>query len=261
MSVVLYEVIKGVAIITLNRPEAYNAMSVELRKGLVEKISMALQDDCVRSVLLTNVGKAFCAGGDIKGFAKKENDFTAQRNDFLEMNKLVQDLYDTPKPVIVAVRGYAVGAGLSLALCGDLILCSSNAQFSAPFLRLGVGADMGLSFLAARRIGTERTKRLLLTGEMIDAVKAESWGLVDWVVEEESFDDRAFEIAKQVADAPSLAVSMTKTIMNQTHGSTLASILNLEVANQTLCFLSTDHAEGVQAFLEKRPPRFNSEIK
>jgi 2-(1,2-epoxy-1,2-dihydrophenyl)acetyl-CoA isomerase len=147
-----------------------------------------------------------------------------------------------------------------LALCGDLILCTKSAKFSAPFLRLGLVADMGLSYLASRRIGTEKTKRLLLTGEMINAETAEQWGLVDWVVEEENLlESRAFEVAKNLADSSSLAIGIMKSMINHVHQSYFTAILNQELANQNLLFLSRDYHVGVQAFLEKRKPLFHKE--
>ena len=260
MSVVKYKAESGIGFIKLNRPEAYNAMSDELREGLIEKVSAALHDQTVSVVMIMGEGKSFSSGGDVKKFAERELDLNEQRDHLLSMNELVQDLYYSPKPVITAINGYAVGAGLSLALCGDLILCSKDAKFSAPFLRLGLAADMGLSFLASRRIGTERTKRILLTGEMIDADTAEQWGLVDWVVEETNdLESRALEVAKNLAESSSLAVGVTKSMMNHVHQSSFTAILNQELANQNLLFLSPEYREGVQAFIEKRKPLFHRE--
>lgn len=248
---VLYSFEDGVGIITLNRPKALNALNDQLKVEFNDVVRKALSDDKIRVIILTGEGKAFCAGGDVKDQANRENDSIARRNILMDLNNLVRDLYKSPKPVITAINGYAIGAGLGIALVGDLIVASSNAKLSAPFLKLGLVADAGVSFLAARRIGSEKTKRMLLTGEMIDAETSEKWGLVDWVVEPEQLLPRALELGKQIVSSTETTVDMTKTLLNNINQLSIDSALSQELSDQVVCMLSAEHKERVQAFVEQ----------
>ncbi len=252
MDNILYRCNDGVAIVSLNRPEALNALSDDLKEELIQVVNRALNNDEVRAIVLTGEGKAFCAGGDVKSQASRENDPVERRKIIQNMNELIKNLYKSPKPVISAVNGYAVGAGLGIALAADLIVASSNAKFSAPFIKLGLVADMGVSYLASKRIGVQRTKQLLLTGETIDAQAAEKWGLVDWVVQPEDLMPYTLKLAKQLVNAPQTALDITKSMLNNIQHLSIDAALDQELNSQTLCMLTDEHKERVKAFVESR---------
>lgn len=249
MKNVLYSCNDGIAVVTLNRPEALNALNDDLKIEFNDTIGLALSDENVRAIILTGKGRAFCAGGDVKGQADRENDAVSRRTILKDLNGTIRNIYKSPIPVISAVNGYAVGAGLGIALAGDLVVASSNAKFSAPFIKLGLVADAGVSFLASRRIGSEKTKRLLLTGETIDAQVAERWGMVDWVVEPEELLAFSLKLAKQLVDSPETAIDITKSMLNNIHGLSIDAALDQELSSQVVCILSDDHKERVTAFV------------
>lgn len=250
MSVIKYEIENKVAVIQMNRPEALNALSYDLQKELNDAIQTALNDEEVSVIVLGGEGKSFCAGGDVKNQANRVNDAEQNYKRLSNSYKLIEELYYSPKPIITAVQGYAVGAGLGIALRGDLIVASTDAKFMVPFLRIGLVADAGFSYLAARRIGTERTKRLLLTGERIDAETAERWGMVDWVVEPSELRSKALELAHQLAESPLTAMGMNKLMMNNIAELGFKAALGQEISNQTLCFSTTEHKERVTALVQ-----------
>lgn len=255
MKTVLYSSNDGVATVTLNRPEALNALNDDMKIEFNDAVRQALSDEAVRVIVLTGEGRAFCAGGDVKGQANRENDAIVRRKILKDLNGLLRDMYKSPKPVISAINGHAVGAGLGIALIGDLIVASSNAKLSAPFIKLGLVADAGVSFLATRRIGSEKTKRLLLTGETIDAQVAERWGLVDWVVEPEELLEYSLKLAKQIVASPEAAVDITKSMLNNIHLLSIDAALDQELSSQVVCMLSEDHKERVTAFVEGNKKR------
>ncbi|MFC4023503.1 enoyl-CoA hydratase/isomerase family protein [Oceanobacillus longus] len=250
MNYIDYQLVDRVAVITLNRPQALNALSDDLKKELFSTINQSLKDETVRVIVLTGEGKGFCAGGDIKAQATRDNNAIERRSIFKEMNNMIRAVYQSPKPIICAVNGFAIGAGLGLALMGDLIVSSSKAKFSAPFIKLGLVSDAGVSYMMSRRIGLGKTKRLLLTGESINGELAEKWGLVDWLVEPEELMTTTLKIARDLANSSEIAVDIIKSISNNIQDVSFDVALDQEMSNQIMCLHSSEHKERVKAFVE-----------
>ncbi|MGG1674381.1 enoyl-CoA hydratase/isomerase family protein [Neobacillus sp. NRS-1170] len=251
MSKVFYKIENGVGIIILNRPEKLNAFNDEMLEQLIKTVTSAIQDSSVHSIILTGEGRAFSSGGDVINAASRVNDVVSLRKKMEDLTRLICELCSTPKPVISAINGSAIGAGLGLALTGDLIVASTNAIFSAPFLRIGLVADGGVSYLATRRIGTEKTKRLLLTNETINAKTANEWGLVDWIVEPEELLPYSIQLAERLAQSSKSSVGMIKSIMNNINNLTMETALEQEMNTQIQSFLTDEHKQRVKELVEK----------
>jgi 2-(1,2-epoxy-1,2-dihydrophenyl)acetyl-CoA isomerase len=240
----------AVAVLTLDYPERRNALAVPMRQELADALDRLEADRGVRALVITGAGGTFCAGGDISGMDVA--DATQGRERFRLTHRLVRLLIGASKPVVAAVEGYAVGAGLSLALCCDTIVAGESARFAAGFGRVGLIADLGLLHTLPRRIGEGRARQLFLYGEQMDAASAERIGLIDAVVPAGGALEAALARAETLAAAAPLPIAMTKAYLSQG----LADALEWERNAQTMLFLTPDHAEGKAAFLEKRAPKF-----
>jgi len=237
-------------VLTLNATERRNALSMPLRASLIEALDRAEGDPDLRAIVLTGAGGHFCAGGDISGM--DVSDLATGRERFRLTHRLVKLMVHSAKPIIAAVEGYAVGAGLSLALCCDTIVAAETARFGAGFGRIGLIADLGLNFTLPQRIGMGRARQMLLYGEQIDAVAAERIGLIDHVAAPGAALDFARDRARAfVATAP-LPLALTKRLLAEG----LDAALDQERDLQSTLFLSEDHREGRDAFLAKRKPVF-----
>ncbi|MBX6378954.1 MAG: enoyl-CoA hydratase/isomerase family protein, partial [Clostridia bacterium] len=208
-------------------------------------------------VYATGARRAFCAGGDVAtmGPAAPEAFYGYDR-----MRRTVHPwltaLWESDKPVIAMVNGVAAGGGCSLALAADVALASDRARFSQAFVRVGAVPDIGGMFFLPRAVGLSRAKELMFTGRLIDAAEAERIGLVTRVVPHERLAEETYGLARRLAEGPARAIGLTKRILHRTVNADLAEVLEYEAYAQSLCFLTEDHREGVQAFLEKRPARF-----
>lgn len=243
-----------VRLIFMNEPGHRNALSMRLREGLETALSAAIDDPAVRAIVLAGTGPVFCAGGDIG--TMKNLDAVTGRPRLHRVHRIFRQLYNGPKPVIAAVEGAAIGAGLSLATACDIIVAGTDSRFGAPFNRIGVMADLGLLFTLPARIGLGRTKLLALTGRIIDTATAERWGLVDEVVPANTAIAHALELAAAIGDGAPLAHAMTKQMLARLP-LTSDNFLAAEADAQSLLFTTDDFAEGRDAFLEKRRPRFS----
>jgi enoyl-CoA hydratase/carnithine racemase len=239
------------AILTLANPERRNALSLPLRAELADAMERLEADTAVRAIVLTGGPAMFSAGGDISGM--NAADYAAGRERFRLTQRLVRLMIGASKPLIAAVEGYAVGAGLSLALCCDTIVASAGARFAASFGRVGLIGDFGLLHTLPRRVGEGHARQILLYGETITAARAEHIGLIDHLVPDGAALDTALARAALFATAAPLPVAMTKAWFAQG----LAEALEWERNTQSALFLTADHAEGKAAFLEKRPARFS----
>jgi enoyl-CoA hydratase/carnithine racemase len=237
-------------LLTLNYTERRNALSMPLRAALIDAFDRAEGDPDIRAIILTGAGGHFCAGGDISGM--NASDLAAGRERFRVTHRLVQLMVHSAKPIIAAVEGYAVGAGLSLALCCDTIVAAENARFGAGFGRIGLIADLGLNHTLPQRIGMGRARQLLLYGEQIDATAAERIGLVDHVVASGTAVAFARDRAQVLAGTAPLPVALTKRLLAEG----LDAALDQERDLQSTLFLTEDHREGREAFLAKRKPAF-----
>lgn len=247
----------GVAVLTLDRPGKRNALMPEDWRSLEEHLDEGSADDIVRVFVLRGSGGIFCAGGDLKTMGERLEQSPVRRSrEMLRMTRAIQKLRDTPKPVLAAVSGPAIGAGLVLALACDLRLASVSARFSAPFLRIGMTPDFGGAYFLPRLIGTARALELLWTQETIDAATALTMGLVNRVFPDERFEAEVCGFAARVAENPAGALALSKLAVYHGAEQTLGELLDLEALVQTVLSRSEDAREGVRAFVEKRRPRF-----
>ena len=236
--------------LTLNYVERRNALSMPLRAALIAALDAAEGDSSVRAIVVTGAGGHFCAGGDISGM--NAADLAAGRERFRVTHRLVTQMIHCAKPIIAAVEGYAVGAGLSLALCCDTIIAAENARFGAGFGRIGLIADLGLNHTLPQRIGMGRARQMLLYGEQVDATVAERIGLADQVVAAGASLGTAQDRARMVAEMAPLPIALTKRLLAEGLDAALAQERDL----QSTLFLTEDHREGRDAFLAKRKPVF-----
>lgn len=238
------------AILTLDYPERRNALAMPMRQRLVDALEAIEADRAMRAIVITGAGGTFSAGGDISGMDVA--DLAAGRERFRLTHRLVRLLIKGSKPVVAAVEGWCVGAGLSVAMCCDTVVAAEDARFAAGFGKIGLVADLGLLHTLPARIGQGRTRQVLLYGEPLDAVHAAAIGLADHVVPSGTALQAALARAALFHAAAPLAVAMTR----QHLAAGLDAALDWEREAQSMLFLTADHAEGKAAFLAKRPPVF-----
>lgn len=242
----------GMAILTLNRPEARNALSTQLRDALRDRLSELAAARDVGCVLLQGAGGNFCAGGDIRTMG--ESDPAQVEARMAAVAATAEALAVFPKPLVAAVSGHAAGAGVALACLCDVIVADASARFAFSFLNVGLGPDWGLSFTLPRRIGPAAAQRLLLTRASLTAEEAGQLGLVDHLVVAGTGLDSALTLARDLAAGPPQAMAGVKGLLADLDG--LRAALAAEGAHQARCFGSAEHREGVAAFQSKRAPDF-----
>ena len=261
----LFEQNDGVAWITLNQPDRMNAMSNDMMRGLAEALERCADDDDVRAVVLTGAGdRAFCAGGDVKGMAARTGGgngpapSTDERIDGLlaSMRSSSLVLHTMPKPTIASINGYAMGAGLSLALACDLRIMASEAQLGTAFAGVALAGDYGGTWFMTRLIGSGRARELYFLNERVPAERALELGLVNWVVPRDELRPATDDLAARLASGPTKTLGMMKTSLVHAEHSDLESLLALEARHQILSGATEDHREAAKAFVEKRKPNF-----
>ncbi len=245
----------GVATVTFNRPEARNAIDVRMREELVGAFDELEADETARAIILTGAGGHFSAGGDVKSMAKRHT--AADGRARVEMlNRFVLRLFNFPKPTIAMVDGFAVGAGCNIALGCDIVLASDRARFGEVFAKIGLVPDGGGTWLLPRLVGLAKAKELVFTADIIDAAEALRIGLVNRVVPAAELESTTRTLAARIAAGPPGTLALAKSLLNRATTTELAAALELEAFAQGQAITSEDHAEGVRAFLEKRPPKF-----
>lgn len=255
---VLTDVRDGIGTITLNRPEARNALSLDMRPALAEAVAQMRDDANVRSVILTGAGGAFCAGGDIHQMLDTSQQGLAWRQRIRKLHQWFPELVNLEKPVIAAVDGPAYGAGLSLALAADFVLASPRATFCAVFARMGLVPDLGAMQLLPRIVGRQRAKELIFTARVVRADEAKTLGMVyDIVPDADALQPAARALAGRFADASTAAIGMAKSIMNQSYELDAHTLAEMEAYAQTVCRDSAYHLDAVQRFRDKRALRFD----
>lgn len=241
----------GIGVVALNRHEAMNALNTGMLHELGDTVAELESDDRIKAVIITGV-KNFCAGADVKELKEKH---PREAEDFSRLGHNVFNRVEIMgKPVIAAVNGYALGAGCELALACDLRIAGEGAKFGMPEVNLGLIPGFGGTQRLTRLVGIGKAKEIILTGKIIDAKEAESIGLINSVVKDEELMDKAWEIAQVLAQKSPIAVKFAKNLINSNQE--MKRRLDMEIISFSECFASEDHMEGINAFLEKRKPRF-----
>lgn len=250
---VLVETHGAVTLLRMNMATRRNALLPELREALIAAIEAAHADAGCRALVLTGTDGAFCAGGDLDGLRDHDPLFVRAR--MQRGQHLIRLLAAGPKPVVAAVNGPAVGAGLSVAAACDLLLVADEARLGAVFMKVGLMGDFGLLWSLPQRVGMAQARRLLYTGRLVDAREALALGLADEQAPASELEARALALAQSFAGAPPVAMAMTRAALAR-DCSTLDAALAQELEGQTLLFSTEDFVEGVRAFRERRPPQF-----
>ena len=245
--------------ITLNRPDALNAWNKQLGADLLAAVREAADDDGVRAVVITGAGRAFSSGADLRaGFDPTPEGHPDVQTVLHEVyHPIITGLRELPKPVLARVNGPAVGIGCSLALVCDLIVASESAYFLLAFVNIGLVPDGGSSLLLPERVGLARATEMAMLGERIGARQALEWGLINRVTADDELDAVVDELAAKLASGPTAAYAGIKRQFNHWLFTRMAEQLDLEASIQQQSAASGDFAEGVQAFLEKRPAAFS----
>lgn len=252
---IILEEKEGVAVLTLNNPESRNALTEEMKAEILSALGEVERADEIRALIITGRGPAFCAGGDIKKIGVELTPEEIQQ--LMEKSqRLLRQFLNLEKPTVAAVNGDAFGMGCNLALAADFAIASERARFSEGFVRLGLIPDFGTLYLLPRLIGLLKSRELVYLGDAISAKDAGRMGLVNKVVPDDELEKEAMELATRLAKMPTKAIGRAKKVLNQAFDMTLAEVLAEEIKAQTFLSQTEDHHEGIQAFLEKRQPRF-----
>ena len=256
----LFEVSEGVATLTFNRPAVMNALTFEVYAQLRDLFERLRYDEAVRAIVLTGAGDNFCSGGDVHEIIGEllQRDMKGHLEFTRMTGAVVQNMRLLDKPIIAALNGMTAGAGAVIALASDLRIASEKARFAFLFTRVGLtGADMGAGYLLPRVVGMGRAFELLLLGDTIDAPTAERYGLVNRVVPHVDLQSTAHELARRLAQGPTLAISMTKHMLNRELNMDLVSAIEAEAQAQALLLMGEDHRRFYEAFKAKEKPKFS----
>jgi 2-(1,2-epoxy-1,2-dihydrophenyl)acetyl-CoA isomerase len=251
---------EGVAILVLGRPEVMNALNDELGHQLLAALSKAAADDQIRCIVLTGEGRAFCAGEDLGALANgyESGGVVPGLGHTLidRYNPLIRAIRGAPKPVVAALNGVAAGAGASIALACDFRIASEHASLALAFIKVGLVPDSGGIWFLNRMVGAAKAWELAASGEAISAQEALDLGLLTKVVPADVFDQEWKDFSRSLAKGPTRALALTKSLLESAATSTLDDQLDAEVRAQSEAGKTSDHLEGVRAFLAKRPPEF-----
>ena len=253
----------GVAVLTLNRPEARNAMSGEMNAALQKVLADAELDHEIKCIVLTGAGKGFCAGGDVKGMASSGDGTVGPRtiDQAIHAQRVNQratagKLFKMPKPTIAALPGAAAGAGLSFALACDMRVMASNAIMTTAFARVGFSGDYGGTYFMAQLVGTAKAKELYYLSDRVSADEALRLGLTNWVCEPDELQAKALEIGHRISSGPTVAYRYMKENLNRALAGDVDDCMALEATHHVHCGQTQDHREASKAFVEKREPVF-----
>jgi enoyl-CoA hydratase/carnithine racemase len=265
MSMITTEIRGHIAILTLNRPDAMNALGAEGDGDEVAAACSAINaNKDVRCVVLTGAGKAFSAGGNVKAMKAREGSFggggVAIRENYRNgIHRIVKAIYNLEVPSIAAVNGAAIGLGCDVACMTDIRIAADSAKFGVTFLKLGLIPGDGGAWLLPRTIGMSRASELLFTGNVIDAATACDWGLVSRVVPADQLMDEAIKMAETIAQQPPHALRIGKALLKHGQTTSYDTLMEMSAAAQAISHLTQDHIEGVDALLEKRPAKFTGQ--
>jgi 2-(1,2-epoxy-1,2-dihydrophenyl)acetyl-CoA isomerase len=253
----------GVLTLTLNRPEARNAMSREMNLGLQQQLAQAEFDPAVKCIVLTGAGNGFCAGGDVKGMAARGDGTVgamsideAIHRQRVNQRATAGKLFKMPKPTLAVLPGAAAGAGLALALACDLRMMARSAIMTTAFARIGFSGDYGGSYFLTQLVGSAKARELYYLSERIAADEALRLGLTNWVCDSDELAERSRAIAQRLANGPSVAYRYMKENLNRAIAGEVDECLDLEATHHIHCGQTEDHKEASRAFVEKREPVF-----
>jgi len=255
----------GVATLTMNRPEARNALTGEMQAALSSAIHRAAADPDVRAVVLTGAGGAFCAGGDVKGFAADTSrgssgggsfNMEARTHGLRSSMDVVRVLHEMPKPTLAVIPGPAAGAGLSLALACDLRIAANDAKLTTAFSKVGLAGDYGGSYFLTHLVGAAKARELYFTADVITGAEALALGIVNKAVPAEELAQVAGEYARYLAGLPTVAIGYMKRNLNTAEHATLSEVLDVEAIHMVRTMMTDDHKAAAQAFVQKAKPVF-----
>lgn len=266
---ILFTVEEGIATLTFNRPDKLNALNGQIADEITTAVEGVAKDDKVKVLILTGAGRSFCSGGDLSGDTSgisipgidPTNPNIKQRGIRLDplcvYGRMMRTLKALDKPVLGAINGFAVGAGLSLAAACDIRIASENAKFGSAFVRIAISPDTGLTYFLPRLVGVDKALELIWTGDIIDAEEAKRIGLVGRVVPHDKLMPTTRELANRIAKGPSIANEFAKRLVYYgLESDNLESQLVHEAFSLGVCFQMGDYEEGIRAFREKRQPIF-----
>jgi enoyl-CoA hydratase/carnithine racemase len=257
MSELLYEVKDKVATITLNRPDKLNAFTGDMIDGWAKALGEAQADDGVNVVIVTGAGRAFCSGGDVGRMRQGEPSALDGKNGLWEgVHRVPKQLEQMDKPVIAMVNGLAVGAGMGMCVMCDVRVAAESARFSTGYVRVGLVPGDGDTYFLPRLVGAAKALELLWTADFIEAPEALRLGIVQRIVPDAQLQETTYALARQIADGPQIPIRMIKRLVYQSLKLDLRTHLDLVSSHMGLVRQTADHAEGVAAFKEKRPPKF-----
>ncbi|MCP5098289.1 MAG: 2-(1,2-epoxy-1,2-dihydrophenyl)acetyl-CoA isomerase [Chloroflexi bacterium] len=253
---ILYDVVDGIATITLNRPQTLNAFNDQMVRETTAAMKQSGRNKDVRCIVLTGNGRSFSSGQDLSDMQDRKVSLSIGEHLRHGYHKLIRQMMTLEKPIIGAINGIAAGAGCGIALATDIRIASDKASFMLAFSRVGLVPDSGTNWFLPRLIGQARAFEMAVTADKIPAQKAYEWGMINRVVPAEQLMETVAAWAKPLASGPTLAYGLTKRAMNKAWDTDLWDALEYEAHLQELAGRSHDSIEGVQAFLEKREPQF-----
>ena len=254
---ILTKVTDRIATLAFNRPEKLNAFNHELLSASLDALKKWSVDPAIGAIVVTGIGRAFCAGGDVSAMAKDSEGTLEENVDRLRgWHEVSWMLYSMPKVTIAAVNGFAMGAGLGLCLSCDLRIASDQAKFGTAYAKVGFGGDFGTTWLLTRYAGAPKAKELMFLSDMIDAAEAHRLGLVNRVVAHDQFESAVTDWAGRIASGPLTSFRYMKANINFATQTDFRTLLDREAETHLRCGQTEDHKEGVRAFLEKRAPKF-----
>jgi 2-(1,2-epoxy-1,2-dihydrophenyl)acetyl-CoA isomerase len=257
-SPLLVSIEHGIATLTMNQPHKLNALSAEMSSLGKQYLSDFVTNPDVRVVILTGAGRAFCAGGDVGNMAanKAPKTFEEKLDGLRGAQEFAWQLHSLPMPTIAAVNGFAVGAGLGIALSCDIRIASDKAKFGTAYARVGLGGDFGTTWQLTQLVGPAKAKEMFFLADNVDADEAHRLGLANQVVEHDQLMDSALEMAARIAAGAGVSFRYMKENVNLAVHSDFRTILEREALTHMRCSQTDDHREGAQAFVEKRKPNF-----
>lgn len=252
---ILFEVNNGIASLTLNRPDVFNAFNEQLSADVNDALKKTAKDKSIRVLVITGAGKAFCSGQDLKDIAGKK-DRSLSESLYKRYNPMIRAIRNLPIPVICKLNGVAAGAGCSLALACDMIVASEQASLIEVFVNVGLVLDSGSSYFLPRLVGSARAFELAALGSKVSAQQAADWGMVNKVVKADELDEEVEKLVNHFSKAPTKAIGLMKKMLIKSFNSNLDEMLEYEAYCQEIAGRSSDYKEGVDAFNQKRKPSF-----